>query len=155
MHKRAVIIIIALSIVLVATALAFGIRYVRLQSPIVFLDKPHQVVTDEQGGLFPLSSVIAPITSSDRSREEILAEYENKTMSFDDTCQAYPDRLTVPRKTVVVFNNKTNTERSISIDGRAYTISANNHALVAINLQGKYYISCDGTASGGLITVTP
>ncbi len=154
MHKRAVIIIIALSTILIAAALVFGIRYVRLQSPIVFLDKPQQVITDEQRDLFVASSVIAPIASSDRSREEILAEYENKTMSFDDTCQAYPDRLMVPRKTVVVFNNKTNSERGISIDGQTYTISANNHALVAINVQGRYFIECDGTASGGVITVT-
>ncbi|HEY0979836.1 MAG TPA: hypothetical protein VGE18_00275 [Candidatus Paceibacterota bacterium] len=159
MHKRSALIIIALVAALIVVALAFVTRRVGVQSPIVFLDEPQTVMIDEQGSLFNLKAIVAPIApvaneKAERSRAEILAEYEGKTMSFDDVCQAYPTALSIPQKTVIVFNNRATVERDITIDNRTYSIAANDYALAAVNTVGKYRIDCDKKSSGGTITVT-
>jgi hypothetical protein len=158
MHKRTVLIIIALSAAVIVVAFAFVTRRVAIQSPIVFLDEPQSVMINEQGSLRALENTAAPIapTASEKaqqSRATILAEYEGKVMSFDDLCQAYPRVLSVPARSVIVFNNRSNVDQDIKIDDRTYSVAANDYSLAAMNAPGRYAIECNGKASGGVITV--
>lgn len=159
MHKRTVLIIIALCAALIVVALAFVTRRIGVQSPIVFLDEPQTVMIDEQGSLLNFKAVVAPIAppasdKAERSRADILIEYEGKTMSFDDLCQAYPRTLSATKRSVIVFNNRSNVEQNIRIDDRTYSVAANDYALAAMNAEGKYAIECNGKASKGVITIT-
>jgi len=156
MHKRTAITIIVILLGVVVVIAALVSRQIRLQSPIVFLDEPQQVTTEDgEDAALRTKDPLAPIEELDTrtDREKVFDQYIDKVLAFDAECGVYPRTLTVPVRTVVLLNNRSSYERVIAVGSRNYVVAAQEYALATNNESGSYVVACDDHAQGKLEVV--
>ena len=163
MHKRSAIIIILALVAVLGIASALVTRQIRLQSPVVFLDEPQQVVSEDtteafrrEGGESLEEIASAEVTDASRvpTREELRKRYSASMIRVDADCVAHPGTVTAaPQQTILVENDAAK-KRDIVIGPRIYTIKADGYALAAFTEDGTFSVTCDdGTARAGRVII--
>ena len=151
MHKKSAIIIIIIFLGVIVVGALLITRQIRIQSPVVFLDEPQQIFTDDQGTAIKQKDALVAVEIDTRTeREKVLDQYGDKVLAFDAECQVYPHTMSIPVRTVVVLNNRSSYERTIAIGPRNYVVAAENYSLATNNQAGSFVIACDDHAQGKL-----
>lgn len=157
MHKQKSIIVIVLIIVFVVLAALLVTRQISVQSPIVFLDEPQQVMIDTtEGKIASERDTIVPLEIDQKNqtpKEKALAQYEGRVLAFDTECTMYPRTMTVKNNTTIMLNNRSNYERIIVVGSRNYVVAPDGYALAANNRADSYVVACDDYKAGMLEVV--
>jgi hypothetical protein len=85
------------------------------------------------------------------SYTEAVKAYEGHRIQFDNACQATPFSVTYKVGTKLMFDNRSNQTRKITIDGKSYSIPAYGYQIITFNNLGTKYANCD--TSKNVLTV--
>ncbi len=72
-------------------------------------------------------------TTGTLTYEQAVAKYDDVRMQFNTACQPTPSRQTYKNNTTVMFDNRSAGKRTITVDGKAYTIAAEGYILVKLS----------------------
>ena len=160
MHKKSAIIIIIIFLGVIVMGALLITRQIRVQSPVVFLDEPQQIVGDNTTTTTlsrdgeSLTTIDEPANGNSISREEAAALYGNSKITLDLLCQATPQTISTKTQTIVMIENQSQKEREISISSRTYIIGGEDYVLAAFNKTGEFKILCDKEIVSGTLSVT-
>ncbi|MES2224759.1 MAG: hypothetical protein V4478_02100 [Patescibacteria group bacterium] len=149
-------------IALVGFGVGYYLRYVRFQSPIVFLPATQTAISNNEravgyeANVMPvdkLKEVAGGAPTSALGYEDALIQYRGRVVQFNQNCRAYPVIMTIPPKTVVMLDNQSRWDRTITIGARTYTIAAYDYVLASFNMNGQYPVSCDSVQNVGIVSV--
>jgi|GEM_PF-3842460 len=162
MHKKsAIIIIVILSGVIVIGALLIN-RHIRIQSPIVFLDEPQQIVNEDTSTeVFRRDGIEQPEIVADTAntppaptREELRRKYARSAIIVDSECAMVPGSITIKPQQKLLIENDSMRKRDIEIGPRLYTVDAEDYVIGAFTEEGTFSVSCDGSkARSGRIVI--
>lgn len=74
-----------------------------------------------------------PAASQLFTYEETVERYVNQRMQFDANCLANPTSVTFKSGTQVMFDNRTNEKRTISLDGTGYIIGPYGYIILPLS----------------------
>lgn len=83
---------------------------------------------------------------------QALKQYQGKTVQFDATCQANPDRQVFKTGTSIMLDNRSNVSRSVKL-GSTYTLGAYGFRIVKLNTLGTFNVDCGTSQNVATITV--
>ena len=84
--------------------------------------------------------------SGSLSGQEVRTKYADRTIQFDEACEATPVAPTYKNGTTVLLDNRFEAARAISIGGHQYTVPGYGYVLVNLfssTLPQKYNVDCD------------
>lgn len=72
-------------------------------------------------------------TTGTLTYEQAVAKYEGFILQFNTQCQSTPSRKTVKNNTTLMLDNRTNTKKTIAIDGKSYSVPAYGYSLATFS----------------------
>ena len=88
----------------------------------------------------------APKAEAGLTYQQVVEMYKDHRVAFNPPCGANPTSMTVKTGTRVMFDNRSEETRKITIDGRAYTIGPNGFIILTMTasaLPHTVKIDCD------------
>ncbi len=73
--------------------------------------------------------------------EKALVKYKGYMLQFNTQCQSNPTRKTVKNKTTLMLDNRTNAKKTITIDGKIYSVPAYGYSLATFTNSKLPHIS--------------
>ncbi len=138
-------------------------KRLRLQSPIILLPQPGQVVTgsklemaqglDGNGSFNSLQDVSGGTAAEAVSYEDALQAYSGHVIQFDPNCTAAPITMQLPAKSVIMFGNQSRWQRTVTLGQRTYTIAPYDYVLASFNMPATYNVSCDSLKNVAVINI--
>jgi hypothetical protein len=161
--KMSWIVIVGAAVIIIGLIFAFYPVKIHLRSPLVFLPDPQNVVkennergfraADENVSLDRLKEISGGTATNAVSYENALDLYRGKVVQFNENCRAYPIIMTLPAKSVVMLDNRSNWDRTIVIGARTYAIAPYDYVLATFNDRGDYKVSCDSLKDVGIVSI--
>ncbi|OGN28111.1 MAG: hypothetical protein A2941_00060 [Candidatus Yanofskybacteria bacterium RIFCSPLOWO2_01_FULL_49_17] len=74
----------------------------------------------------------AGATATSKTYTQLVAEYVNRTIQFNSSCQATPATFVLKNNTSVLLDNRANVARTITVDGKAYALGAYGYQVVTL-----------------------
>ncbi len=114
-------------IILIVAIVAIALEY-KAASPIVTPEPilPN-IATTTPSAKTPTKTVTK--TTGTLTYEQALAKYEGYMLQFNTQCQSNPTRKTVKNNTTLMLDNRTSTKKTITIDGKVYSVPAYGYSL--------------------------
>lgn len=139
--KRKTIILIAAVLAIVILVIVLLSRQIGLQSPIVFLDEPHSVVSQN------------PKQKQDTEFESYSVKDEPTHIYVLEKCEVYVSQNIFNAQDPVVIENTTEQYREIQIGKRIYALPSREKVMARFNSVGSFDILCDEVSMGLGITI--
>lgn len=99
-----------------------------------------------QGSVFTQTQV--------QNYSQLVNEYEGRRIQFDESCQINPNTVTFKKGTTVMFDNRSNTTKTLIIAGQTQVFPPYGYKLLTLNSQMvpiTLTISCDNRPNIGSI----
>lgn len=110
---------------------------------------PEEATTTEPG------SVARPTTTRPRvSYGDVVLQYGERRVQFNESCEATPGQVTFKNNTTVMFDSRSEGRRVLTIDGRRYTINGDGYVLVRLSSPTLPYsvsVDCDNGRNNAVI----
>ncbi len=159
--KKRSAIIIGIALILLGLFFVLRANGIYFRSPIVLLPDPQQVnsvdrttsVQGRNGEYSTLREVSGAGATNSVSRDVALQQYAGSVIALDANCRAKPLTKVIPQKSVVMFDNESQWQRSIIVGPRTYVIEPFDYALVSFNTPGTFAVTCDSVQAVALIAV--
>lgn len=93
-------------------------------------------------------------TPKPKSYSQLVQEYADRRIQFDERCQATPENITYKNGTTVMLDNRSSQSRVVTIGGVKYSLAGYGYKLVTLNnpqLPKELLISCGAGVNVGRI----
>jgi hypothetical protein len=90
----------------------------------------------------------APVSA--KTYTQLAAEYVNRSVQFDASCQATPSSFVLKNNTSILLDNRANVARKITVDGKAYNLAAYGYQVITLSspsLPHTVNISCGSSVN--------
>ncbi len=164
-HQRKVFLIAGscVGVLVIVFIVAVATHRLRFQSPVVFLDQPQQVQSEQESifnhfgqtinGLDANGNATGVAVADDAAYQDAIRLYDGKAMHFNNDCQASPASMILSGQSIVILENQSVVTRSMTVGMRQYTIAPQNFILVSFEKAGTYPVTCDSSQPVGYISV--
>lgn len=87
------------------------------------------------------------------SYQEAVARYQGVTISFDESCKATPNTLSVKKGTTIMFDNRFGVQRGITIGEKSYAVGGYKYRTVVLDAVGAFPVHCDAVKDAAALIV--
>lgn len=158
--KRLWILIAIAAVVLIGLFFVCSGRFY-FRSPVILLPDPQRVTTTNRNPSVPgggtmystLREVSGGGATPSLTRDQALEIYAGNVMQLDANCRAKPVTMSIPRKSIVMFDNESQWQRTIIVGPRTYMIDPFDYVLASFNVPGTFAVTCDSVQAVSLIQV--
>jgi hypothetical protein len=148
-------VILIVGLIALLTAILYSVAY----KPSINLDNYNQEEKNNQKN----QNVVSNNTNNNVGVPEKIAYgqainvYVGKIIQFDPTCSAKPSYQVFKKGTVIMLDNRSNTDRKITLDSKIYTIKAFDYILITLTTTAQLphviSIDCDGRQNSATINL--
>ena len=136
---------------------------VRFRSPVTFLPDAQTVVNsmhekaardaDSNITLDTLQEISGGNATTAVNHDNALYLYRGQVVQFNDNCRANPVIMTLSAKNVVMLDNRSQYQRTITVGPRTYSVAPYDYVLASFNDVGQYDVSCDSAQKVGIVSI--
>lgn len=97
-----------------------------------------------------------PTITSTLSYSQLVAQYGANRIQFNQSCQAVPSSVVFKNGTSVLLDNRSNQARTISVNGRLYSLVAYGYQVITLSsstLPATLTLSCNSNVNVGTINL--
>ncbi len=102
----------------------------------------------------PSTSTKATPTPVTKTYTQLLAEYSNRRIQFNASCQATPSSFVLKNNTSILLDNRANVARTITVDGTSYSLGAYGYQVINLSsptLPHTVKINCGSSVNVGTV----
>lgn len=88
---------------------------------------------------------------SGKTYSQLVAEFGNNRLQFDQRCQASPGRMVVKSGQPFLLDNRANESRTIKFNNQTYNLGAYGYQVVTLSGAGTYDVNCSVAGKVGTL----
>lgn len=155
--------LVPIIVVVIVLAVFSWIFYTMSYKPNTNSNSENQAITNQPSRTNKNSTASTNTGSSNATAPvklpygEAINVYAGKIIQFDPTCAAKPSYQVFKKGTVIMLDNRSSSDKKITLDSASYTIKAYDYALVTLTTKSQLphtiLVDCDGRQNVASINI--